>query len=44
VLDVIGQEAQVMPGTDSVTVWVAAQHGGNNGSEGGKQFFHDELL
>jgi hypothetical protein len=34
-----------MPGTDSVTVWVAA-HGGNNGSEGegGKQFFHDELL
>ena len=38
-LTVIGQEAQVMPGTDSVTVWVAA-HRGNNGSEGegGKQF------
>ncbi|VUA85601.1 Uncharacterised protein [Klebsiella pneumoniae] len=35
-----------MPGTDSVTVWVAAHTGGNNGSEGegGKQFFHDELL
>jgi hypothetical protein len=44
-LTVIGQAEQVMPGTDSVTVWVAA-HGGNNGSEGkgGKQLFHGELL
>jgi hypothetical protein len=40
-LTVIGQAEQVMPGTDSVTVWVAAHRGATTAAMARGTVFHD---